>query len=214
MKRGMKIFLPIILLLMALLVSYSVFSSGHIPGAGGIDIDGASPPAGVNIQNPNQLAISLDAYFGSHFNIGSNSGLNFPALSGVYRAPSGLRASVNGVSHVANEVVGLTDSVVKRAVYSDYLKTGGTGSNTKLLGYSTITEATYVVPLIFSATCNQLCSYTLGVSCKGVATYGPTGGRGWAGLAFNSTQSTSQKKLVLAGSGINLCNTGYDFITA
>lgn len=106
---------------------------------------------------------------------------------------------VSGVSHKAGDV--------PHAVFADYLKVGGSGDNTNLFGIEQIKAATYVVPLISSATCNDLCRYTLGGQCKGVVRL--SGGR-WVGMGFDSVASNQQNKLVLSGGdAAALCRQSY-----
>ncbi len=106
---------------------------------------------------------------------------------------------VSGVSHKAGDV--------PHAVFADYLKVDGSGDSTKLFGIEQIKAATYVVPLIRGATCNDLCKYTLGGQCKGAVR---SSGDSWTGMHFDSESSNQQNKLVLTGGGATgLCSQNH-----
>ncbi len=117
------------------------------------------------------------------------SGPTYGSIRGEYEGTAGVRHRVGEIPH---------------AVFADYLKVSGSSDSTKLFGIEQIKAATYVVPLIRGATCNDLCRYTLGGQCKGAVR---SSGGDWVGMQFDSQASTRDNKLVLTGGSASvLCN--------
>jgi len=204
MKRG-KYLLVVAVLLLLVLGSIFVFSSGHIIQPGFVE-RGALEESNAQAGQSEEFSI-VGFVFQSPLNVDSV----YYAIGRSINSVRGDYQRVAGVSHSAGEV--------ERAIYSDYLRVNAIDNNGqrrfRLFGINEFRQATYVVPLISGATCNDMCKFTLGGQCKGVVSL--SGESKWIGSSFDSSRSDQQEKLVLAeappGNNRRRCGLNYGDIT-